>query len=219
MNKSINKYLNKPLSSILNNSNNTNILSTNLTKKNEIVSNLIMPLTYIRKNRFKTRVKSFRGHSSTYIKLENNNESFKCSSAIFRKKRKKYETNIGDSSIDKVILINQNTNRTGSPKKQSYNISRTKSMRNNFIGKESLHSLNKYKNAMMYCPNFFNKKRKSNLLSTINFNIAKSSQNLNNPDAFYSSYFQSLLQFEKQNSGKIGMSPIDFSTKFKRNKK
>ena len=37
------------------------------------------------------------------------------------------------------------------------------------------------------------RKRKGNLLSKINFNIQKTNQNLNNPDEFYSNYFNSLL--------------------------
>ncbi len=38
------------------------------------------------------------------------------------------------------------------------------------------------------------KRKKDNLLSKINFNILKTSQNLNNPDEFYSNYFHSLLE-------------------------
>ena len=41
-----------------------------------------------------------------------------------------------------------------------------------------------------------NKKKKDNLLSTINFNIQENNQNLNNPDVFYSNYFNSILEGE-----------------------
>ena len=46
-----------------------------------------------------------------------------------------------------------------------------------------------------------NHKRKNSLLNKINLNIQKTNQNLNNPDEFYSNYFQSLLEVEK-NIGK-----------------
>ena len=38
------------------------------------------------------------------------------------------------------------------------------------------------------------RRKKENLLSTINFNIQKTNQNLNNPEEFYSNYFNSLLE-------------------------
>ena len=44
--------------------------------------------------------------------------------------------------------------------------------------------------------NFPNNKKKDDLLSQINFNIQKTNQNLNNPDEFYSSYFNFLLEGE-----------------------
>ena len=44
-----------------------------------------------------------------------------------------------------------------------------------------------------------NHKRKNSLLNKINLNIQKTNQNLNNPDEFYSNYFQSLLEVEKIN--------------------
>ena len=40
------------------------------------------------------------------------------------------------------------------------------------------------------------KKKKDNLLSKINLNIRKTEQNLNNPEEFYSNYFQKLLEGE-----------------------
>ena len=42
-------------------------------------------------------------------------------------------------------------------------------------------------------PNFFSKKKKGNLLSQINLNIEKTNQNLNNPEEFYTNYFNSIL--------------------------
>ena len=51
---------------------------------------------------------------------------------------------------------------------------------------------------MIINPEFFNKKKKGNLLSQINLNIQKTNQNLNNPDEFYSSYFKAILGNEQK---------------------
>jgi hypothetical protein len=53
------------------------------------------------------------------------------------------------------------------------------------------------------------KKKKDNLLSQINFNIQKTNQNLNNPDEFYSNYFNFLLE------GEIGSKNNNFGTTLK----
>ena len=50
------------------------------------------------------------------------------------------------------------------------------------------------------------KKKKDNLLSKINFNIQKTNQNLNNPDLFYSNYFNSLLEGDKSMNPLFGAS-------------
>ena len=50
-----------------------------------------------------------------------------------------------------------------------------------------------YKIAHILSPSMKNKKRKSNLLFQINLNIQKTNQKLNNPDEFYSNYFNSIL--------------------------
>ena len=217
--KSENKFLYKSLNNTLNN-NSTNNISSSFPKNNNRVSFSILPTTCINKNRFKQRISNFCGQrSSTFSKLEDQNANSNYSSEILKKKRKKYETNIGDSSTGKPTLIKQNTNRIAASKQQNYNISRASSMSNRFVGKQNLNSLNKYKNTIMRSPYLFNKKKKQNLLSTINLNIEKNSQNINNPDAFYSSYFQSLLQIEKKSTGRFRMSPVDCNLKFRRNKK
>jgi len=57
-------------------------------------------------------------------------------------------------------------------------------------------TLNKV-SSLMLSPFGKPKKKKDNLLSKINFNIQKTNQNLNNPDLFYSNYFNSLLEGDK----------------------
>ena len=60
------------------------------------------------------------------------------------------------------------------------------------------------KSTMIINPDFFNKKKKGNLLSQINLNIQKTNQNLNNPDEFYSSYFKALLGNDQKLEAKKG---------------
>ena len=64
------------------------------------------------------------------------------------------------------------------------------------------------------------KKKKDNLLSQINFNIQKTNQNLNNPDEFYSNYFNFLLEGEmgSKNNNNIGTS-MKAMPKIKKEKK
>ena len=66
-------------------------------------------------------------------------------------------------------------------------------------------SLNKV-SSLMLSPFSKPKKRKGNLLSKINFNIQKTNQNLNNPDLFYSNYFNSLLEGGKSTNPLFGAS-------------
>jgi hypothetical protein len=63
------------------------------------------------------------------------------------------------------------------------------------------NSISKNK-ALISNQDFLKKRKKNSLLSKININIEKTNQNLNNPDEFYSNYFQSLLEGEKANLGK-----------------
>ena len=52
-------------------------------------------------------------------------------------------------------------------------------------------------NTIVLTPQKSGKKKITNLLSQINFNIEKTNENLNHPDEFYSNYFQTLLGTEK----------------------
>ena len=82
------------------------------------------------------------------------------------------------------------------------------SKRCNSINSNNINSSNKeYQNKIRLPRNIAvinpisrNKKKRDNLLSAININIQKTNQNLNNPDQFYSNYFNSLLAGE--NNGK-----------------
>ena len=76
-----------------------------------------------------------------------------------------------------------------------------KSTHANRISKNLKNNLIKDNSKLLNINNLFvsNQKKKSvSLLSKINSNIEKTNQNLNNPDEFYSNYFQSLLEGEKK---------------------
>ena len=63
--------------------------------------------------------------------------------------------------------------------------------------------------SLMVSPFIKPKRKKDNLLSQINFNIQKTNQNLNNPDEFYSNYFNFLLE------GEMGSKNNKFGTSMK----
>ena len=60
-------------------------------------------------------------------------------------------------------------------------------------------------------PNLKPKKKKNDLLSQIDFNIEKTNQNLNNPEEFYSNYFNYLLEEKINYSGFFGQLKNDDS--------
>ena len=62
------------------------------------------------------------------------------------------------------------------------------------------------------------KKRNGSLLNKINLNIQKTNLNLNNPDEFYTNYFQSILVEKSKNMNKNEIKKIG-DTKLKRNRK
>ena len=66
-------------------------------------------------------------------------------------------------------------------------------------------------------PHFKTKKKKDDLLSQIDLNIEKTNQNLNNPDQFYSNYFNYLLEEKINYSGFFGEKK-DEDTELKREK-
>ena len=65
----------------------------------------------------------------------------------------------------------------------------------------------KRKGSLKQSPFIKPKKKKDNLLSQINLNIQKTNQNLNNPEEFYSNYFNFLLEGElTRNNSYLGLS-------------
>ena len=68
---------------------------------------------------------------------------------------------------------------------------------NNYIKNRTIDiqkKLKGYKIAHILSPSMKSKRQKNNLLSQININIQKTNQKLNNPDEFYSNYFNSILK-------------------------
>ena len=72
-------------------------------------------------------------------------------------------------------------------------------MTSSLIKKFTRDNFKSKKNTIFITNNdIFRKKKKDNLLFQINLNIQKTNLNLNNPDEFYSNYFQSLLKTRKK---------------------
>ena len=73
--------------------------------------------------------------------------------------------------------------------------------------KESYKKLLSKKSLKNFSPIFKLKKKQDNILSQIDLNIEKTNQNLNNPEEFYSNYFNQLLEERK----KKGKNDINYS--------
>ena len=100
-------------------------------------------------------------------------------------KKKKSQKELVNKNTNKVNIINNNINY----------------INNSIIDFQKKRRIKK--NSSMI-DNFLRPKKKDNLLSQINFNIQQTNQNLNNPEEFYSSYFNSLLEgkINKDNKGR-----------------
>ena len=99
------------------------------------------------------------------------------------KKKRKTEHDIFSKSTNKVNIINNNINY----------------INNSIIEQQKIRKVKK--NSSIIDNNLRPKKGKDSILSKINLNIRKTNQNLNNPEEFYSSYFNSLLGVKKSNNG------------------
>ena len=114
-----------------------------------------------------------RSNTSSLSKIINRSSSF------FEK------LNSGINEIDQKILNNK--------------IEKKKIVSQKGLLIQNMNTSNAFKirrNSVEINPDIKSKKRNNNLLSKIAFNIQKTNQNLNNPDEFYSNYFNSLLKGE-----------------------
>ena len=93
-----------------------------------------------------------------------------------RQKRRENQREISDKNANKINIINNNINYI-----------------NNSIIDIQKKVKGKRQSAAILSPFIKKKKNKNNVISQINFNIQKTNQKLNNPDEFYSNYFNSIL--------------------------
>ena len=108
-----------------------------------------------------------------------------------KEKNKSLEKKIYDLSRE--IDIHKKVELSLAEKNKTFNIKTERSKQKKFGAKRNTSSF--------IGPFLKPRKGKDNLLSQINFNIQKTNQNLNNPEEFYSNYFNSLLE-GKINSNK-----------------
>ena len=114
---------------------------------------------------------------------------------------------------------NNNTNISSATKIQNFNTN-ISNFNNSSKDLQKKIAKKRRNSVVINFPNNKNNKKKDNLLSLINFNIQKSNQNLNNPDEFYSNYFNFLLEGEieknnqknnNNNQSFLKASAVDFS--------
>ena len=140
------------------------------------------------------------------------NSSFNDNNLKSKKINNKFKTGIGaelfEHSHMNMRIINKFGNRKIANKGLQYkfsnnNINNINIINNNNIfnnsSKELQKRLNKTRRNSLVVSKFQrSQKKKDSLLSQINFNIQKTNQNLNNPDEFYSNYFNFLLEGERE---------------------
>ena len=168
----------------------------------------------------KKKTRKIRKRSSTLSRrsktINSNSQRLDRSSSFYennvvknKKAANKFQTGIGSELFGNSLLMNKlgkkklgingqslrnvNNNLSSMINVSSFN---TLSYINNSSKDLQKKVMRKRRNSLVVNNNNKNKKNKDNLLSLINLNIQKTNQNLNNPDEFYSNYFNFLLEGE-----------------------
>ena len=124
---------------------------------------------FIKKDKIKDMLQSDLNQSPSF----NNNESSK----------------ISQTKIKNNVSLSNNKLKLGIQRKSTHGVD---------LGVKSSFNLNgeTNKNNLIKNEQHIHRKRRASIINTINSNIKKTNQNLNNPDEFYSNYFNSLLKGE-----------------------
>jgi hypothetical protein len=167
----------------------------------------------------KKKTRKIRRSSSTLSRrsktINSNSQRFDRSSSFYentvaknKKPTNKFQTGIGSELFGNTLLANKLGKKklgiNGQSLRNVNNLSRLvhiSSLNNLTNANNSSQDLQKKymrkrRNSLIINNNGKNRKNKDNLLSLINLNIQKTNQNLNNPDEFYSNYFNFLLEGE-----------------------
>ena len=206
--ESIKGNLNLTLNRNLENNKSTdNIIKIHSSKHNKTISHV---KTGLSRKREKSVESSHFQNKSFHNNFHYNNSFHGMKKVKFDLKRKSVFVKTGQMFNDMIESEGlkkrkQSNNKINKSNNNIMNISmsniRRKYTQAMITSKNTIRDKNKIKmNKTLYISN--DKKRKNtSLLSKINSNIEKVNQNLNNPDQFYSNYFQSLIEGEKKNMG------------------
>ena len=139
--------------------------------------------------------------------FENRGQIF--SEVLESEKVNKKKDSLKNKSVNNITNISNITNTNNKSNINIYINRKFTLAKGHTLNKSIIKDKNKFKiNKTLFVPNnssndFTKKKKNISLLSKINSNIIKTNQNLNNPDEFYSNYFQSILKGEKKNMDEI----------------
>ena len=176
----------------------------------------------------KKKTKKIRRSSSTLSRrsktINSNYQNFDRTSSFYentvaknKKSTNKFQTGIGSELIGNTFLMNKlGKKKLGLSGQSLRNVNNNLSKLAHISSFNNLSNANnssqdlpkkfnrKRRNSLIIVNNNKNKKSKDNLLSLINLNIQKTNQNLNNPDEFYSNYFNFLLEGEIEKNNQKG---------------
>ena len=188
------------------------------------------------KNRNKKKIKNINSLVSKRSRtINSNSQSFRHSCSFNENNylnniKNNFKTGIGNELFTKSHMNIKMLNKYGNKKRSSRvllykntNLTNISTIKNkSFNNPKELQKkiMRKRRNSLII--SHFPKNKKNDILSQINFNIQKTNQNLNNPDEFYSSYFNFLIEGEleknnlKNNNSNNKGSMIDISRKKER---
>jgi len=143
--------------------------------------------------------KKYRRSVTLFDKNQETPKIKKCTPSRRLSLNEKFKSNFEDGINDSNNLSNKKSNlkrRISAKNILSNKIKSSKDLnRRNFMSK---------KNLLYLSPNLKLKRHQDNILSQIDLNIEKTNQNLNNPEEFYSNYFNYLLGGKKDNDNNDG---------------
>jgi len=148
----------------------------------------------------KKKINDFKKRRSVFVKKENIKDMLQ---SDFHQSP---SFNNEASQISQSKINNNNNNINMSTNKFNPELMRKSTHAGFFAQKSNFNNINLKgefnKTTFVRNEELVHKKRRASIINTINFNIKKTNQNLNNPDEFYSNYFQLLLEDKKKNKGK-----------------
>ena len=143
----------------------------------------------------KKKINDIKKRRSVFIKKDKNKDMLQSDLNQSPSFNNNESSKISQTKINNNVSLSNNKLKLGIQRKSTHGVD---------LGVKSSFNLNgeTNKNNLIKNEQHIHRKRRASIINTINSNIKKTNQNLNNPDEFYSNYFQLLLEEQNKNKSK-----------------